>query len=770
MSILSVATLSAQTVTLSGRVTNPEDEALAGILVRANNGPDMYETTTDGAGNWQLTVPSEASYIVRPCAYSDVINGLSTFDLVLLARHYDGVQPLASPYLIIAGDVNNDYELSEADSLAMREVILGMTTTFPDSLAWRFVPSDYVFPNPLDPFTPAYPQHINTGVISSNQTGLDFYGMRMGDLNFSAFYDSGFITQICNNLPSSVSGFVRKDDNADCIADANEPALGDWIVEVSGSGGTYQRNVGLNGQYRIPVAPGNYEVTLYKPNNLWGGCSTVHTNVQVDEFEEVTRDFSSQVIYECPSMEVDISSALLRRCFTSYYQLQYCNKGTETASDVTVEVQFDSLIEFQNAPVPFTNLGNNTYVFEIGDVEPGQCDVISLAVKVSCDAELGETHCTTAHIYPDSLCAPPPANWDGAELILSAKCLGDEVKFTVENIGDDMMEPVGYVVIEDIMIQMINDNSVQLNNGEQHSMNFPANGSTWRMELEQSPNHPYQNNVMVSLEGCGTDGNGVFSTGFVEVFPENDELPYFDTDCRANVGAYDPNDKNGYPLGVTASRYIPLGQPIDYLIRFQNTGTDTAFNIVILDTLSEHFNPTSIRTLNSSHPYTFNLLDNGVLQFAFNNIMLPDSNINEPESHGFVKFRIFPDEDLLNGTVVQNRAGIYFDFNEPIMTNYTLHTYGEQFLNIGNLYSLPGVALSIFPNPASAETTISVTDFDPTGGLIQVFNSLGQLVLEKSFNSNVETLDLQSLHSGPYWIKLMKDNQLFGSGIIQKVE
>ena len=77
----------------------------------------------------------------------------------------------------------------------------------------------------------------------------------------------------------------------------------------------------------------------------------------------------------------------------------------------------------------------------------------------------------------------------------------------------------------------------------------------------------------------------------------------------------------------------------------------------------------TIRPGVSSHDYELEIVQGPILQFTFENIMLPDSNINEPASHGFVNFSIAPREGLDFGTVLQNTAAIYFDFNEPVITN-----------------------------------------------------------------------------------------------------
>jgi hypothetical protein len=141
------------------------------------------------------------------------------------------------------------------------------------------------------------------------------------------------------------------------------------------------------------------------------------------------------------------------------------------------------------------------------------------------------------------------------------------------------------------------------------------------------------------------------------------------------TGSYDPNDK----LAVTSSGntehwIIGTDQWIDYTVRFQNTGTDTAFHVVIRDTLPSNLDASTLVMGAASHPYKWRLDGQGVLKVFFANIQLPDSNVNEPRSNGFVSFRIQPRGLLQPGDEIRNEAGIYFDFNPPVITDPSILT------------------------------------------------------------------------------------------------
>ncbi len=131
-------------------------------------------------------------------------------------------------------------------------------------------------------------------------------------------------------------------------------------------------------------------------------------------------------------------------------------------------------------------------------------------------------------------------------------------------------------------------------------------------------------------------------------------------------GSFDPNDKEA--TQVLTPTQVTLGKEIIYTIRFQNTGNDTAFNVTISDSLSSDLQANTLELVESSHNCKTTVNGNVVL-FELFNIRLPDSNVNEIGSHGFVRFRVKPKATLINGDNVSNTAFIYFDYNVPVVTN-----------------------------------------------------------------------------------------------------
>jgi uncharacterized repeat protein (TIGR01451 family) len=561
-----------------------------------------------------------------------------------------------------------------------------------------------------------------------------------------------------------ISGKVVRDESANCLIDAGEPGLGNWLVRAEGTPGTFYGVSNAQGDYWIGVPTGDYSVVTLPPNALWEIClpsPSVSVTMPDDTIEGI--DLPVKPVYLCPSLSVSIGSGLLRRCMSGTYYVYYCNEGTTDASDAFVLVTLDPFLTPNNASLPYVNLGGGVLRFDIGDLESGACGFFVLNVQVSCDAVLGQTHCTEAHIYPDGNCIPSNVSWSGASLRVTSQCNSDSVRFTVKNIGTgDMPNALNYIVVEDAVMLM--SAPFQLPAGDSAIVVLPANGSTWRVEVEQEPFHPGLSAPGLSVEGCSTTPS--FSTGFITQFPNDEQDPWIDIDCKQNVGSWDPNDKQGFPNGYGAAHYIRPGTELEYTIRFQNTGTDTAFTVRIADTLSAWLDAGTIRPGPSSHSYRFNLTGPGYAEFLFENIMLPDSNVNQAGSNGFVKFSIYPRADAPLETLIENTAAIYFDFNEPVITNTTYHRLGENFMTVGAWQPRrPEYEVLVSPNPFSETARLEVKGLSTAQPVhLQIMDVHGRVVHDETAAGPVLILKKEGLPTGMYLFRLDQKGVLIGSG------
>ncbi len=148
---------------------------------------------------------------------------------------------------------------------------------------------------------------------------------------------------------------------------------------------------------------------------------------------------------------------------------------------------------------------------------------------------------------------------------------------------------------------------------------------------------------------------------------------FSDTLISVFTCAYDPNDKIVKPDDGSGNNFINPGQELEFTIRFQNTGNDTAYNVYIKDYIDVDLVENSFELMSSSHD-VYLIRDGDKIIFKFDNIMLPDSGTNLLLSQGYVKYRINAKPDLDPLTTINNKAYIYFDYNEDVQTNTTLST------------------------------------------------------------------------------------------------
>jgi hypothetical protein len=174
---------------------------------------------------------------------------------------------------------------------------------------------------------------------------------------------------------------------------------------------------------------------------------------------------------------------------------------------------------------------------------------------------------------------------------------------------------------------------------------------------------------------------GIINTQHVDSVMSNNTHTLNYTTCTS----YDPNEKYVVPQGKTNNGYITTADAdLLYTVKFQNTGNATAANVVITDTISAFLDITKFHVLNASHPYSLEVVNNNVLKFKFLGIMLPDSNQDLEGSNGHITFGLKQLPNLAVGSVINNTANIYFDYNAPIVTGTTVNTIYKELQAAGN--------------------------------------------------------------------------------------
>ncbi len=174
-------------------------------------------------------------------------------------------------------------------------------------------------------------------------------------------------------------------------------------------------------------------------------------------------------------------------------------------------------------------------------------------------------------------------------------------------------------------------------------------------------------------------GENVTSTARVYGYYDEEQVAYGEQELTMEVTcAYDPNDKQAFPQGYTEDHLLLQQTEQEFLVRFQNTGNAAAQNVRIIDTLDVNWDLSTLEIVANSHSVMTKIdTEKRVVDFFFEDIMLPDSVNNEPDSHGLISYKITPLAGLQVGTELNNTAYIYFDNNDPIVTNTTWTTIHE---------------------------------------------------------------------------------------------
>ena len=267
--------------------------------------------------------------------------------------------------------------------------------------------------------------------------------------------------------------------------------------------------------------------------------------------------------------------------------------------------------------------------------------------------------------------------------------------------------------------------------------------------------------------------------------------------------SYDPNDKTVLPSD--SDLYSNIEDEYHYTIRFQNLGNGPATRIVILDTLDSAFDPATFQYLHCSHESNLSvrLISNQIVQFVFDDIILPPAEQDSAASQGYVSYKISVNEELDEGITVYNTASIYFDFNPAIVTNTTANTLYKD-ADMDGYYSIEdcddenpdinpdaieiadngidedcdggdlttstldikGNQIKVVPNPAIDQVSIN---YEGLSFHIEMYNITGKYIMSQSTANGLMSIDLENMNSGVYIIKLT-DNELLSSTAFKLVK
>lgn len=554
---------------------------------------------------------------------------------------------------------------------------------------------------------------------------------------------NGIVTPYAARL---VTGRVYSDVNSNCIFDAEDFPIQDARAALVGS---IQYDLSdSEGIYSLLLLPGQAGIvsisTETYSNLIWENlCADQQPIVQLDAgaADTINANVAFSSLVDCALPTVTTSVPFLRRCFTSARTVHYCNAGTIPAENVELTLRYDDGVSPVSIGAPYTFDGTY-YRFQIGDLAIGACGNFVVIDSVSCENGIGSFGCVEAKISPIENCLSLPAEWDQSDLEVHAMCIdSSSVNFTVTNAGaGNMSMAMPYQVKRNGEVE--DSGTLSLNAGESQSFTYANVNDLVTFAIDETFGNPFNTNAW-ALGDCNSEIN------FWGTNPEYgiaDGQPWLDIDCDMIIGAYDPNDKFAWPFGIGNTNKIGRYENLEYRIRFQNTGNDTAFTIVVVDTISDLLNIETLRFTATSHPYTYEI-NNRVLTIRFDNIALPDSTTNLEGSIGYFRFMIDQMTDNPFTYQIENFADIYFDFNPPIRTNTVYRTVGEEALGIEQTNQ---EALQLFPVPSGDFVTVR---FPEATTQIRVLDIQGRLIQTQAVQSPQEVIAVSTLRDGIYLIE-----------------
>lgn len=318
-----------------------------------------------------------------------------------------------------------------------------------------------------------------------------------------------------------------------------------------------------------------------------------------------------------------------------------------------------------------------------------------------------------------------------------------------------MYENYGQNTANGTSLTMTYDANLQFNYSTVPPTSAVGNTLTWN-----TGNLPPNTNGSMFLSFTTPIGTalGTTLTNSVQISP-TDANPSNNTasDIQVVSGSWDPNDKHVSMPEMLHSVAI-TGKELDYTVQFQNTGTAAAQKVVVIDTLDTKVNVTTFQMLTASHPFTLELIESHILKWTFNNIQLPDSFTDEPGSHGYIHYRIAPQNTVNIGDIIHNTAAIYFDFNSPIFTQDATTTITspnaiEEQTAFGNL--------SIIPNPVQDKFMLSFSSQTDKATQINLYNSNGTLIYNEKVATNKDSfqkeISLKAFSTGFYYLQVLTE-------------
>ncbi|MGE8556247.1 MAG: DUF7619 domain-containing protein [Chryseobacterium jejuense] len=268
---------------------------------------------------------------------------------------------------------------------------------------------------------------------------------------------------------------------------------------------------------------------------------------------------------------------------------------------------------------------------------------------------------------------------------------------------------------------------------------------TFKVNIPTHPTYPVNSGDILPFKATVNPVNG-------------DEIPEDNVHIIKDlvVNSLDPNDKQcleGETIGTEM-----VGQYLHYLIRFENTGTGNAINVVLKDIIdTSKFEISTLQPISASHPYRVSITEGNKMEVSFENIQLPYPP--SQDRHGYFLFKIKTKPNIAPGDQLKNKADIYFDYNSPVITN-------EYLTTVSQVLSTDEVKIhnaAIYPNPV---VDILNIQFNEKIKSVEIYDANGRIV--KTVIGSDAKIEVRDLIPGNYIIRINTEKSMYKTKFIKK--
>ncbi|MEZ4798815.1 MAG: T9SS type A sorting domain-containing protein [Flavobacteriales bacterium] len=610
-------------------------------------------------------------------------------------------------------------------------------------------------------------------IISTSTFGLDAYewyvdGEVVGNFNYLWYnFEPGVhtVTFVATNPitgcsaeasieitvpePITICGYAFVDTNENGIFDDGElPVEGVGIIENWGVDSVI---TDINGYYELTVYPGEFSVNGYAYGLPYD--FTENIGQWQNSFQTWTAtESATECNYNWPMQ--DFAANICGTAFLDLNQNGVLDAGEPGLSNTVITTwTWNSISPVEN----FTDMDGN-YCF----VSPAGYNYLTAVYTTSGGQEL-TAYATTPTMLPGE-------SYDGINFAFYFVEGGIDVELNFG--GASTMTPGFYgfealylenngteAAVVDVIIQLP---TYQLSvvpqplGGVAGVYNSSANTVTWTGVPIDGLGYLYSYiSFYTSTSAVNALGSIVLLSGTATVTNGTDvnESNNSDVVPMTIIGSYDPNNILVYPSqNGFEGQMLPTNDAFTYVINFQNTGNAPAINIRVEDQLEEDLDWSTFEMIGSSHNYSVSM-EAGHLIWNFNNIMLPDSTSDEPGSHGQIVYRIKPVADKPVGTLFENTAYIYFDFNDPIITNTATIEFVSEIVSVGEIEK---DRLVVYPNPATDVVNIS-SEMIKGNEMIRIYDLQGRMVYQSQNKSTGVASFHPEVASGQYILEISSD-------------